>query len=150
MNSFVEFAHNPFFAALRSEHVPNMDGAVYGDHVRTPKPSKYPFALTAAVQGGDARIGAAPSVAANYAGLADLYIFEMNWLTPAVDLYEKAAVLSPEELAYRWRLVDLYLNTPRADKMLSELQYLAERRPGDQLTRDWYQAYKKAYDFGKF
>ena len=150
VNFFVKFADNPFFAGLRSEHVPNMDGAVYGDHVRTPKLSVYPFALTAAVQEGEARIRAAPSVAANYAELADLYIFEMNWLTPAVDLYEKAAALSPEELAYRWRLVDLYLNTSRADKMLSELRYLAGRLPGDKQTRDWYQAYKKAYDFGNF
>lgn len=150
VNFFVKFADNPFFAALRSQHVPNMDGAVYGDHVRTPQLSVYPFALTAAVQAVETKIRAAPSVAANYAELADLYLFEMNWLTPAVDLYEKAAALSPDELAYRWRLVDLYLNTSRAEKMLSELRYLAERLPGDKQTHDWYQAYKKAYDFGSF
>ena len=148
VNFFVKYADNPFLAALRSQHVPNMDGAVYGDHVRTPTVSAYPFALGAAVQVGEARIRAVPSVAANYAELANLYLFEMNWLTPAVDLYEKAAALSPDELAYRWRLVDLYLNTSRADKMLTELQYLAEHLSGDKQTRDWHQAYKKAYDFG--
>lgn len=148
VNFFVKFADNPFLPALRSEHLPNMEYAVYGNHVGTPKPSAYPFALTAAVWEGEARIRAAPAVAANYAELAELYLFEMNWLTPAVDLYEKAAALSPDELTYHWRLVDLYLNTSRADKMLAELRYLDDRLPGDKQTRDWYQAYKKAYDFG--
>ena len=72
----------------------------------------------------------------------------MNWLTRALDLYEKAAALAPEELAYRWRLVDLYLNTSRADKMLAELKYLTLHLPQDRQTQDWYRAYAKAYDFG--
>jgi hypothetical protein len=148
VNFVVKYADNPFLAALRTEHVPNMNWAVYGDHVATPALPAYPFALDAAVQVGEARIRAAPSVAANYAELADLYLFEMNWLTRALDLYEKAAALAPEELAYRWRLVDLYLNTSRADKMLAELKYLTLHLPHDQQTQDWYRAYTKAYDFG--
>jgi predicted Zn-dependent protease len=70
----------------------------------------------------------------------------MNWLTRALDLYEKASTLAPDEPAYRWRLVDLYLNTSRAEKMLAELHYLAEHLPADKLTQDWYRAYKQAYD----
>jgi len=148
VNFFVKYADNPFLAALRSEHVPNTEFAVYGNHVDTPALPAYPFELAAAVRTGEARINAAPGVAANYAALGDLYLFEMNWLTRAVDLYERAAALSPDELSYRWRLVDLYLNTSRADKMLAELRYLAERPPGDRRTQAWYLAYKKAYDFG--
>ena len=72
----------------------------------------------------------------------------MNWLTRALELYEKAAALAPQELAYRWRLFDLYLNTSRADKMLAELKYLTLHLPGDTQTQDWYRAYAKAYDFG--
>ena len=97
VNFVVKYADNPFLAALRTEHVPNMNWAVYGDHVATPALPAYPFALDAAVQAGEAKIRAAPSVAANYAELADLYLFEMNWLTRALDLYEKAAALAPEE-----------------------------------------------------
>lgn len=145
---FVKYADNPFFAALRLERVPNMQSAVYDDHVHTPLLAAYPFSLAEAVQTGEARIRAAPAVGANYAVLGDLYLFEMNWLTRAVDLYEKAAALSPEDMAYRWRLVDLYLNTSRADKMLAELSYLSEHLPGDNQTLDWYRAYKKSYDFG--
>jgi hypothetical protein len=149
INFLVKFADNPFLPMLRADQVPNMDAAIYSDHVRTPAPPAYPFALSAAVQSGEAKIREAPAVAANYAELADLYFFEMNWLTRALDLYEKAAALTPDELAYRWRLVDLYLNTSRAEKMLAELHYLAERLPADKRTQDWYRAYTQAYDFGK-
>ena len=107
-----------------------------------------PYALALAVQDGEAKIRAAPAVAVNYAELANLYLFEMNWLMPAVELYEKAAVLAPDELSYHWRLMDLYLNTSRAEKMLAELRYLAEHSPADKQTQDWYRAYAKAYDFG--
>jgi len=101
-----------------------------------------------AVRDGEQRIRKAPDVAANYAQLGDLHLFEMNWLTPAVELYEKAIALAPSELAYRWRLMDMYLNTSRADKMLAEFGYLAKQLPADQQTQDWFRAYKKAYDFG--
>ena len=148
VNFFVKYVDNPFLVALRSEHVPNMEFAVYGNHVHTPAPPAYPLELAATVRTGEARISAAPGVAANYAELGDLYLFEMNWLTRAVDLYERAAAVSPDELSYRWRLVDLYLNTSRADKMLAELRYLAEHLPEDRRTQEWYLAYKKAYDFG--
>jgi len=44
--------------------------------------------------------------------------------------------------------MDLYLNASRADKMLGELKYLAEHLPADTQTQDWFQAYRKDYDFG--
>ena len=148
VNFFVKYSDNPFLAALRGQHAPNMDQAVYGNHVGTPPVRGYPFSLAEAVRAGEAKIRTAPAVAANYAELADLYFFEMNWLRRALDLYERAAALAPEELAYRWRLVDLYLNTSRADKMLAELKYLTLHLPQDKQTQDWYRAYAKAYDFG--
>lgn len=148
VNFFVKYADNPFLAALRSEQVPGMEYAIYGSHVGTPSLPAYPFALEKAVQAGEAKIQAAPNVAANYAELADLYLFEMNWLTRAVELDEKASALAPEDLTYRWRLVDLYLNTSRAEKMLSELKFIADRSPADKPTQDWYRAYRKTYDFG--
>src|SRR5258708_25725505 len=125
-----------------------MESAIY-THVRARSLPAYPFALSDAVQSGEEKILAAPAVAANYAELADLYLFEMNWQTRALELYEKAAALAPEELAYRWRLVDLYLNTSRAEKMLAEFKFLADRLPADKRTQDWYRAYEKTYDFGK-
>ena len=146
---FVKYADNPFLASLRSEHVPNLESSIYGSHVRTPTLPAYPFALEDAAQAGEAKILAAPAVAANYAELADIYLFEMNWQTRALELYEKASALAPEDLAYRWRLVDLYLNTSRAEKMLAEFRFLADHLPADRQTQDWYRAYQKSYDFGK-
>lgn len=144
-NFFVKYADNPFLPALRAEHLPGMESTIYGAP-RTPTLPDYPFALADAVRAGEAKIQAAPGAAANYAELADVYLFEMNWQTRALDLYEKASSLAPQDLAYRWRLLDLYLNTSRAEKMLSELKFLAERLPADQQTQDWYRAYKKTYD----
>jgi hypothetical protein len=148
VNFFVKYGDNPFLSGLRALKLPNVARPIYGAHVGTPTPPAYPFSLADAVKGGEEAIRAAPGVAANYARLADLYIFEMDWLTPAIELYEKAAALAPDELQYRWRLMDLYLNASRADNMLAELEYLAGRLPGDRGTQDWYQAYRKYYDFG--
>jgi hypothetical protein len=72
----------------------------------------------------------------------------MNWITKAIAWYEKAEELAPNELKYRWRLMDLYLNDSRADKMLAELKFISEHLPNDRQTRAWYEYYKKEYDFG--
>lgn len=143
---YAKYADNPFLAALHAQGVPNMESAIYGSHVGTPALPAYPFALSSAVQSGEAKLLAAPTPA-NYAGLADLYLFELNWLTRALELYEKASALAPQELAYRWRLVDLYLNTSRAEKMLAQFRYIADHLPADKQTQEWYRAYRQAYDF---
>ena len=72
---------------------------------------------------------------------------EANGLSKAIASYETASALAPAGVAYHWRLVDLYLNASRADKMLAQLRYLAEQLPTDSQTRDWYRYYKRAYDF---
>jgi TLP18.3/Psb32/MOLO-1 phosphatase superfamily protein len=145
---FVKYSDNAFLGALRALNAPNMERAIYGDHARTPAPPAYPFSLAAAVQAHEEKIRQAPNDAAGYAALGDLYLFEMNWLTKAMTLYESAATLAPKELAYRWRLMDLYVNASRADKALAELKFLSEQVPADRQTQDWYKYYKKQYDFG--
>jgi hypothetical protein len=147
VNFFVKYADNPFLQQLRVLHMPHMERAIYDDHGGTPPRRAYPFALAHAVQVQEARIRAAPNEAANYAALADLYLFEMNWITQAITWYEKAEALAPSELKYRWRLMDLYLNDSRADKMLAELKFVSEHSPNDQQTRAWYDYYRREYDF---
>ena len=146
-NFFVKYADNPFFAGLRALGLPNMTAAIYTDHAKTPPTSAYPFSIVTAVHDAEDEIRAAPAVAANYARLGDLYLFEMDWLSHAIAQYEKASAIAPDDLAYRWRLVDLYLNDSRADKMLAEMKYLVEHSPDDKQTQEWYRAYRKAYDF---
>ena len=147
VNFYVKYADNPFLPRLRALHVPNMEHAIYGDHARTGARPAYPFALAETVKSLEGRIRGEPSDAARYAELGDLYLFEMNWLTKAIASYQKAEALAPSELGYRWRLMDLYLNASRADKSLAELKFLSEHLPNDKQTHDWYEFYKKEYDF---
>jgi hypothetical protein len=145
---FVKYADNPFLPQLRSLRLPNMQRTIYGDHAHTPALPAYPYSLTDAVKADEDRIRRAPNNAASYAALGDLYLFEMNWMTRAIELYEEAAARAPNELSYRWRLMDLYQNDSRADKSLTELKFLTEHLPNDKQTRDWYQFYAHEYDFG--
>jgi hypothetical protein len=149
VNFFVKYFDNPFFGALRELNVPNMDHAIYGEHVGTPAVPAYPYSLAATIKIQEDKIRDAPRDAANHAALGDLYLFESNWLSKAIASYEKASALNPENLAYRWRLMDLYLNSSQVEKMLAELKYLSEHLRGDQQAQEWYRYYKKEYDFGR-
>jgi hypothetical protein len=149
VNFFVKYHDNPFLAALRELKAPNMDRAIYGEHVGTPALHAYPYSLSAAIKMQEDKIREAPKEAANHAALGDLYLFEVNWLSRAIGSYETASALNPAELSYRWRLMDLYLNASRVDKMLAELKFLSEHLPGDQQAQEWYRYYKKEYDFGR-
>lgn len=148
-NFFVKYSDNPFLGALRALNAPNMDHAIYGEHVGTPALPAYPYSLAAAIQTLDDRIREAPRDAANHAALGDLYLFESNWISKAIASYENASALAPDDLAYRWRLMDLYLNASQVDKMLAEMKYLSEHLPADQQRQEWYRYYKKEYDFGR-
>lgn len=145
-NFFVKTADNPLLPGLRAMGLPNMTETIYGDHVRTPIRATYPFSIAAAIQAAEDQIRVAPT-AANYASLGDLYLFEMNWISRAIEQYEKASALAPDDQEYRWRLMDLYLNDSRADKMLDQLKYLAAHSPRDRHTQEWYRDYRKAYEF---
>ena len=147
VNFHVKYADNPFMQDLRATHMPNAAAAIYPAQVGTPLAPPDPQALAAAVAAGEAAIRAAPDAAAGYADLADLYLFEMDWIGPAIRLYERAQALDPANLAYRWRLMDLYLNDSRAEPMLEELHFLATQRSADRHVQDWDRAYRKAYDF---
>jgi hypothetical protein len=95
---FVKYGDNPFLPQLRSLGIPNMDRTIYGEHVHTPPLPAYPHSLTDLVQACESRIQGAPAEAENYAALGDLYLFEMNWITRAIELYEQAAARAPHEL----------------------------------------------------
>ena len=148
VNFHVKYADNAFLPALRALGLPNTDRAIYGNHVRTPAPAAYRFGLAQTVAELERRASEAPGDPAAGAALGDLYLFEMNWITKAIEWYEKAEALAPNENAYHWRLMDLYLNASRADKCLAELKFLSQHSPDDRQTRDWYEFYRKEYDFG--
>ena len=144
---FVKYADNPFLPQLQALNMPHMAYAIYDHHSATPMRTLYPFALAQTVKVLEDRTKASPNDAANYAALGDLYLFEMNWITKAIASYEQAEKLAPNELQYRWRLMDLYLNASRAEKSLAELKFLSEHLPGDQVTRAWFESSKKVYEY---
>jgi hypothetical protein len=147
VNFNVKYADNPFLAQLRAMRLPGTERAIYGNHVNAPSAPAYPFALADEIRAREEAIRIAPQSAAAHAALAELYLFEMNWLTKSLALYEKAVALAPDELAYHWRLVDLYLNASRAGQALAELKLLSERLPQDTQLRDWYRQYRQEYAF---
>src|ERR1700730_18990146 len=146
VNFHVKYADNEFLPALRAMGMPNANSTVYGRHVRTPTRPAYPFALPEAARALEEGARVAPGDPAIRAALGDLYLFEMNWISKAIEWYEGAEALAPHELAYHWRLMDLYLNASRADKSLQDLKFLSEHLPDDRQTRQWYEFYKKEYD----
>ena len=148
VNFFVKYDDNPFLPQLKALGMPHMERAIYGDHAPTAPRPVYPFSLSEMAKALEDRTRAAPNDAAGYAALGDLYLFEMNWITKAIASYEKAEALAPDELEYRWRLMDLYLNDSRADRSLAELKFLSEHLPNDRQTDEWYEYYRKEYDFG--
>lgn len=147
LNFFVKYSDNPFLRNLRALGLPHMESAIYDGHVGTAPLTPYPSSLAVAIQSIESRIQAAPEEAANYAALGDLYLFEANWISKAIASYQRASALAPANAVYHWRLVDLYMNASRADRMLDELKYLATRLPADAQTQEWYRYYKKEYDF---
>ena len=147
VNFFVKYSDNPFFGALKALKLPHMEAAIYDAHVATPPRPAYPFSLSAAIRGLEDQRRAGTARASDYAALGDLYLFEVNWISRAIAAYEAASALAPNELSYRWRLVDLYLNDSRADKMLAELKVLSDHRPVDARSQTWYRYYKQQYDF---
>jgi tetratricopeptide (TPR) repeat protein len=148
VNFFVKYADNPFLDALRALRLPNVDQVIY-EHVGTPALHAYPYSLGAAIQSLEDKIRQAPQDPENQAALGDLYLFESNWISKAISSYEKASALAPQNVAYRWRLMDLYLNASQVDKMLAQLKYLSERSPTDRQTQAWYRYYKAEYDFDR-
>jgi len=146
VNFYVKYADNPFLSELRALRIPNAERVIYANHARTAVRPGYPFALEQMANALETRIRATPDDASGYAALGDLYFFEMNWITKAIASYEKAEALAPNELEYRWRLMDLYLNASRADKSLAELKFLSEHLPNDKRTLEWYEFYRREYD----
>ncbi len=144
---FPKFDDLPLLSALRQTRQPHANDAIYKHRVRTPQVPAYPVSLEKTVQQLEDQIRREPTNSQLYAALGDVYFFEMNWLSRTLEMYETASRLAPERLDYRWRLVDLYLNTSQAEKFLEQLRFLAQKLPNDREAQRWYQFYKDAYAF---
>ena len=136
-----------FLPALRQMGQPNARNPIYRGRVRTPPARAYPFSLADAVAAQERAIRERPTDDRLYASLGELYLFEVNWISRSLEMFERAAALAPDRLDYQWRLYDLYLNNSQADQALATLKRLADRLPKDRQVQDWYRFYKDEYDF---
>ena len=136
-----------FLPALRHIGHPNARNAIYRGRVRTPAARPYPFSLAGAVAEQERAIQGRPTDDQVYASLGELYLFEVNWISRSLEMFERAATIAPDRLDYQWRLYDLYLNNSQADKALGTLRRLAARLPNDRQVQDWYRFYQGEYDF---
>lgn len=136
-----------FLPALRQIGQPNAQNPIYRDRVRTPAARPYPFSLAGAVADQERVIRERPNDDRLYASAGELYLFEVNWISRSLEMFERAAAIAPDRLDYQWRLYDLYLNNSQADKALATLKRLSDRLPNDRQVQDWYRFYKGEYDF---
>jgi len=136
-----------FLPALRRIGHPNAQSPIYRDRVRTPGPPPYPFSLAGTVAEQERAIRERPDDDRPYAAAGDLYLFEVDWLSRSIAMFERAAALAPDRLDYQWRLYDLYLNNSQADQALATLKRLADRLPKDRQVQEWYRFYRDLYDF---
>jgi hypothetical protein len=145
---FPKYDDLPMGAALRETGHPNAGNPIYDKRVPTPAPLSYPFSL-ADVLAADlqAASGNGPEAARAYARLGETYLFEMNWITEAIRMFEKAVQLAPQQPEYHWRLRDLYVNNSEAEKALAELGELSRLLPHDAQVRQWLHFYTEAYRF---
>jgi tetratricopeptide (TPR) repeat protein len=145
---FPKYDDLPMAAALRESGHPSAGNPLYVKRVPTPTPPSYPFSL-ADVLAADLQpaTGNGPDAARAYARLGETYIFEINWITEAIRMFEKAVQLAPDQPEYHWRLYDLYINNSEAEKALAELRTLSRLLPQDAQVRQWLQFYSDVYRF---
>jgi TLP18.3/Psb32/MOLO-1 phosphatase superfamily protein/tetratricopeptide repeat protein len=144
---FPKYGDLLFLPLLRRIGQPNAQNPIYQNRVRTPVPHPYPFSLAGAVAEQERAIRERSGDDRPYAVTGELYLFEVNWISRSLELFERAAAIAPDRLDYQWRLYDLYLNNSQADRALATLKGLAERLPNDRQVQDWYRFYRDSYDF---
>ena len=89
--------------ALRRIGHPTAANPIYRHRVRTPAARPYPFSLAEAVGRLEKAIHDAPDDHRLYASLGELYLFEVNWISRSLEMFERAAQLAPTRLDYQWR-----------------------------------------------
>jgi protein involved in temperature-dependent protein secretion len=107
----------------------------------------YPSSLVEVIRQMEDLVRRRPGDSENFAALGNVYLFEINWISRAIENFEKAAVLAPKRMEYRWRLYDLYINNSEVEKALEQLRFIATSSPGDAQAREWLEHYTKAYQF---
>jgi hypothetical protein len=91
-----------FLPALRRIGQPNAQNPIYQNRVRTAAPHPYPFSLVGAVAEQERAIRERPGDARPYASAGELYLFEVNWISRSLEMFERAAAIASDRLDYQW------------------------------------------------
>jgi hypothetical protein len=76
-------------------------------------------------------IAADPCNASNYFKLADVFYWDCLWIGPAIDLVEKGLQLEPDNVPYRWLVVDMRYRFPLPEANAKHLKTLLKTNPDD-------------------
>jgi tetratricopeptide (TPR) repeat protein len=131
--------------ALRAAKFPTADRPIYRHRVRTPPLNLTPFSLENTIGLLENKIRSNPKDDKLYAELGEIYLFEINWITKAIEAFAKATSLAPARMDYHWRLYDLYINNSEVEKALGELRFISKKSPADAEAAQWLKYYTEAY-----
>lgn len=100
------------------------------------------------------KIKAEPKNASNYFKLADIFYWDCLWIATAIDLVEKGLELDPDNVPYRWLVIDMRYRFPAPEPNVRHLKKLLKIDPDDHDALDylsrhyWYYTmeYKKAIE----
>jgi len=92
---YPKYNDSPFVDALQRLGYVNAYQPVYGSRVGIPTAKPYPFPLRSAVAELEKRIAENPNDDRLCAELGGLYLFEMNWISRSLEMFERAAKLAP-------------------------------------------------------
>ncbi|TLY41499.1 MAG: hypothetical protein E6K59_09440 [Nitrospirae bacterium] len=137
----------PLRWALDQAVHPNRNFPIYQRRASTPEVIPYPFSLSDTIHQLEVKIQKDPDNDQLQAQLGEVYLFEINWISRSIEMFEKAAQLAPQNLSYRWRLFDLYINNSEVEKALGELKFISEKLPNDAHVQEWFKLLNSYYDF---
>ena len=144
---FAKYDDLPLLSSLREDGHPNADRPIYRGRVATPRPLPYPFSLASAVAELEEKARSDPGNPEWHARLGEIYLFEIDWISRAIESFEAAARLAPDGVEYRWRLYDLYINHSEVEKALGQLRFISEKLPADAEVKQWLDYYTAVYSF---
>ena len=79
-----------------------------------------------------------PNNASNYFKLADIFYWDCLWIGPAIDLVEKGLALEPDNVPYRWLVIDMRYRFPASQLNLGHFKMLLKNNPADLDTLHYY------------
>ena len=129
LDLWAKYEDVPFFTELKSKRF--VVGAIYKNRLKTPPPRPL-------------HILKKPGL--DEVVLGEIYLFELNWIRKAIEMFEQASIKNPTRVDLLWRLYDLYINHSEIEPALATLGKIAELDASDSTAKEWLNHYDKIYN----